>query len=120
MAKVFHDKIIYENIRSLAIFSRIFSYEFIMRNLDRLGAAFYTNDDNFICVAYKCSPNRNLMIGFHNDEPNGCFIGYYDDDGIPVIEEINHHVFIPFGDGDNAKAIISQKVYTIFGVEINL
>ena len=120
MAKVFHDKIIHENIKSLAIFSRIFSYEFIMRNIDKLEAAFYFNNNNFICIDYECAPDRNLMIGFHDDEPNGCFIGYYHEDGRPVITGSNHYTFIPFGADDNVKAIISRKAYEMFGVEINL
>ena len=120
MATLFHDKIIHENIRSLAIFSRIFSYEFIMRNIDKLEAAFYFNRNNFICICYEYAPNKNLMIGFHDDEPNGCFIGYYHENGNPININGNHYEYISFDGVDNVRAIVAQNVKRLFDIDLDL
>lgn len=113
-------RLIHENVQSLAMFSRIFSYEFLMRNLDRMEVAFYTGKKNFICVMYKHVPNANLMIGFHNDEHDGVFIGYYDDDGRPAVEGTENYTFVPFNGDDNVKAIISQTALRLFNVFLDL
>ena len=120
MAAIQHDKLIYEDVRSLAMFSRIFGYEFLIKNYDRMETAFYYSSNNFICVMYKHEPNKNLMIGFYGNEPDGVFIGYYDDDGKPAIEGADHYMFVSLNDEDNARAIVSQKSKILFGVDLDL
>lgn len=114
------DRLVHENIQSLATFSRIFSYEFLIKNVDRIETAFYNSKANLICVMYKHRPNKNLIIGISNLESDGVFIGYYGDDGSPAIEGADHYIFIPFNGVNNVKAIISQKVKTLFDIDLDL
>ena len=114
------NRLVYENMQSLATFSRIFSYEFLMKNADQIEAAFYDSKTDLICVMYKHKPNKNLIIAISNQESDEVFVGYYDDDGIPAIEGAGHYAAIPFNGVDNVKAVISQKVKTLFDIDLDL
>ena len=120
MAKVTHDKLIHENVKSLAMFSRIFGYEFLIKNCDRMETAFYYSRNNFICVMYKHELDKNLIIGFNENDPDGVFAGYYKDDGSPISITGDHYVYIPFNGADNVRAVISQKVFELFNIQLDL
>ena len=102
------------------MFSRIFGYEFLMKNIDRMEATFYNSKTNLICVMYKHKPNNNIIIWFGNHESDGVFIGYYDDDGNPAIEGADHYTFVSFNDIDNVRSVVSEKIFALFNVKIDL
>lgn len=124
MATLMHDKLIHENVKVLAMFSRIFGYEFLMNNCDKMETAFYIDKNNFTCVMYKHEPNKNIIIGFSEKDTNTVFIGHYDDDGTPItsVNSIpgNHFTWISFNEEDNVRAVLSQKLRTLFDVSIDL
>lgn len=120
MANVAHDKLIHANVKSLAIFSRIFGYEFLIKNCDRMETAFYFSSNNFTCVMYKHEPDKNLMIGFNGNDQDGVFVGYYTDNGSPISVTGDHYIYIPFNGEDNIRALISQKILELFNVSLDL
>lgn len=124
MATIMHDKLIHENVKALAMFSRIFGYEFLMNNFDKMETAFYIDKNNFTCVMYKYEPNKNIMIGFSELDMTGVFVGYYEDDGSPIIDSNGsipiHYSWISFDGEDNVRAVLSQKLSSLFDVSIDL
>ena len=120
MATLMHDKLIHENVKTLAMFSRIFSYEFLINNFDKMETAFYIDKNNFTCVMYKYNPNKNIMIGFSDKDTTGVYIGHYDDNGNPISVSGTHYEFVPFDGEDNVKEVISKKVFSLFNVPLYL
>jgi hypothetical protein len=113
-------KIDYNDMRCLAMFSRIFSYEFLMRKSGSMRVSFHDYNNDFIVVAYKPEPDRNLMIGIDNTHLDGVFVGYYDDNGNPVAVNGSHYMWIDFNGKNNVKAIISQNVLESFNISLDL
>lgn len=124
MAKLIYDKLIHENVQTLAMFSRIFGYEFLMNNCDKMETAFYIDKNDFTCVMYKYAPNQNIMIGFSKQDMTGVFVGHYDDDGNPITSTNsipgNHYMWVSFDGEDNVRAVLSQKLRSLFDVSIDL
>ena len=61
------------------------------------------------------------MFGFVENEPNGCYIGSYDLNGNPIpINHNSHYDFINFNGIGNIKAFISNRIFELFDIKINL